>query len=114
MNALVLDTNIVSYLMRGDTRAEAYSERLQRATLAVSFMTVAELYEGAFKASWGERKLGELEETLKTYLVVPFSDAMCRSDTRTQPRHTRAPVRCRRESTPWCRESEGRFPARRA
>ena len=40
MNVLVLDTNIVSYLMRGDTRAELYRRHFEGMTLAVSFMTL--------------------------------------------------------------------------
>jgi len=49
---LVLDTNIVSYLMRGDTRAEKYRGHIEGKTLAISFMTVGELYEGAYRGGW--------------------------------------------------------------
>jgi predicted nucleic acid-binding protein len=38
---LLLDTNIVSYLMRGHTLAAAYQPLLAGETLAVSFATIA-------------------------------------------------------------------------
>lgn len=77
MDVLVLDTNIVSYIMKGDARMDVYRQHLKGKTLAVSFMTVGELYEGAFRGGWYERRLGELKELLKNYLVIPFSPIMC-------------------------------------
>ncbi len=47
MEAVVLNTNIVSYLMKGHTLAEQYRPDLEGKTLAISFMTVGELFEGA-------------------------------------------------------------------
>jgi tRNA(fMet)-specific endonuclease VapC len=41
---VIVDTDVVSYLFKGDTRAEAYRQHLRGKTLAISFMTVAELY----------------------------------------------------------------------
>ena len=78
MNAVVVDTNVVSYLMKGDTRGEPYRKHAEGKTLAVSFMTVAELYEWSFRRNWGERKLRELEERLRNYIVIPHSAEMCR------------------------------------
>lgn len=42
---VVLDTDVVSYLFKGDTRAEAYRLHLRGKTLALSFMTVTKLYQ---------------------------------------------------------------------
>ena len=44
---IVLDTNIVSYLMRGGSLAEAYAPHVQGKLLAISFITVGEMYFGA-------------------------------------------------------------------
>jgi len=77
VDALILDTNIVSYLMRGDSRAEFYRQILPGKTLAISFMTVGELYEGAFRGRWSENRLGMLKEHIKSYLVIPFSPNTC-------------------------------------
>jgi tRNA(fMet)-specific endonuclease VapC len=57
MNILLLDTNVVSYLFKGDTRALAYAPIIQGNRLAISFVTVAELYEWAAIKKWGENRL---------------------------------------------------------
>ena len=79
MDAILLDTNIVSFIFKGDSRAEAYAPYLQGQRLAISFMTVAELYQWAIVRRWGKRRFKELERTLMvSYLVLPFDVALCR------------------------------------
>jgi len=43
MNAVVVDTNVVSLVFKGDSRAERYVSALAAPDLLVSFMTEAEL-----------------------------------------------------------------------
>lgn len=52
---IILDTNIVSYLMKGGPLAEAYAPHVQGKLLAIAFITVGEMYFGAEKAT-GEKK----------------------------------------------------------
>lgn len=91
MATRILDTNIVSYLLKGHTLAEVYRPHLEGHVLAISFMTVAELFEGAFRARWGKRKREALEAALHNYLVIPATPELCqrwgqvRSERRTQP-----------------------------
>jgi tRNA(fMet)-specific endonuclease VapC len=47
MTIVLLDTKVVSYLFKGDTRATTYAPLLEGHRLAISFMTVAELFEWA-------------------------------------------------------------------
>jgi tRNA(fMet)-specific endonuclease VapC len=75
---VVVDTDVVSYLFKGDTRAEAYRQHLQGKTLAISFMTVAELYQWAYVRNWGEQRLARLEEGLHSYVVVPYDLDLCK------------------------------------
>jgi predicted nucleic acid-binding protein len=77
VDAVVLDTNIVSFLMRGDSRGELYHTHLLGKVLTVSFMTVAELYEGAYSAHWGAIKLTALERSLKKYIIIPYTARLC-------------------------------------
>ena len=78
MNIILLDTNIVSFLQKGDSRAKLYAPYLQGQHLAISFMTVAELYQWAAIRSWGERRKKQLEATLATdYTVLAFSLKLC-------------------------------------
>jgi tRNA(fMet)-specific endonuclease VapC len=89
VESVLLDTNLVSYLMRGDSRAELYRHHLEGKTLAVSFMTVAELYEGAYRRGWREDRMSRLEALIRNYVVVPFSNRTCQiwGRVRTERRH---------------------------
>ena len=78
MTTLIVDTDVVSFLLKGDTRAQLYRPHLQGRTLALSFMTVAELYQWAYVRSWGDRKLTRLEEQLHRYVIVPFDNELCK------------------------------------
>ena len=51
---------------------------LQGNTLALSFMTVAELYQWAYVRNWGNRKLTRLEEQLHQCVIVPFDNELCK------------------------------------
>ena len=78
MTTLIVDTDVVSFLLKGDTRAQLYHPHLQDKTLALSFMTIAELYPWAYVRDWGKRKLTRLEEQLHRYVIVPFDNDLCR------------------------------------
>ncbi|MBW1800971.1 MAG: type II toxin-antitoxin system VapC family toxin [Deltaproteobacteria bacterium] len=69
---IMIDTNIVSYLMRGRAEAHAYAQHLQGKLLAISFVTVGELFYGAEKARWGHQRRMKLETTLRNFLVIPY------------------------------------------
>ena len=69
---VILDTNIVSYLMKGGRLAEAYEPHLQGRLLAITFVTVGELYFGAEKKGWGEKRRRTLETNLRNFVVIPY------------------------------------------
>ena len=71
MKNLLLDTNIVSYLMRSDPLAHLYRPHLVNHSLAISFMTLAELYEGAFRGNWGTEKRRYLDEIHSLFVLIP-------------------------------------------
>ncbi len=77
MKSLLLDTNIVSYLMKNDPLARLYRPRLVDHALAISFMTVAELYEGAFRGNWGAPKRRYLDEIDGSFVVIPSDTKLC-------------------------------------
>lgn len=78
MDVVLLDTNIVSFLLKGDSRARSYAPHLRGQILAISFMTVAELFQWAFVHDWGARRMSQLEASLQNYTVLPFDIALCR------------------------------------
>jgi len=76
VSTLLLDTNVFSFLFKGHPLAEAYRPHVSGHTLAISFMTVAELFQGAFRAAWGARQIERLDLWIASYVVVPSSHAM--------------------------------------
>jgi tRNA(fMet)-specific endonuclease VapC len=78
MSIMLLDTDVVSFVMKGDTRAAAYAPHLQGNRLALSFMTIAELFQWAAIRKWGPRRRAQLEQALASYLIIPVDIAMCR------------------------------------
>ena len=75
---IVIDTNIVSYLMKGGPMANAYAPHVQGRLLAIAFITVGEMYFGAENRNWGEKKRKELETTLRNFVVIPYDHEIAR------------------------------------
>lgn len=72
----ILDTNVVSYALKSMSIAFAYSRLLTGYELCISFVTAAELYCGAEKGRWSQRRRIELDVVLQRYPVVPYSEGM--------------------------------------
>ena len=75
---IILDTNIVSYLMKGEALAELYKPHVQNCLLAISFITVGELYFGAEKGNWGENRWKRLEAKLRSFVIIPYDHEIAR------------------------------------
>lgn len=75
---VMIDTNIVSYLMKERPEVHAYLKHLQGKLILISFMTVGELYYGAEKRKWGEEKRKHLETTLRNFIVIPYDHKIAR------------------------------------
>jgi tRNA(fMet)-specific endonuclease VapC len=75
---VLVDTNVVSYIFKNDPRAAFFQPFLVNRTLAISFMTVAELFYGAYKAKWQASALGNLETHLKNYVILPYDSELAR------------------------------------
>ena len=48
MDSILLDTNIVSYLEKNDSRVEGYRRHLEGKRHVICFMTVADFIDGPF------------------------------------------------------------------
>jgi predicted nucleic acid-binding protein len=79
MKTLVVDTDVISFLFKGDTRARLYRPHLRQTLPLVSFMTVAELAQWALIRNWGTRRKEQLEAHLLRYTLVPFDRALCQT-----------------------------------
>ena len=75
---IIVDTNVVSYLMKGGVLADLYRPHVEGQLSAIAFITVGEMYYGAEKAGWGSRKRQALETTLRNFIVVPYDHEVAR------------------------------------
>ncbi len=78
METVLLDTDVVSFIFKKDTRAAFYQKHLEGKVPAISFMTVAELFQWAEVRQWGVSRRRQLEESLKAYTILPFDIHVCR------------------------------------
>jgi len=76
-NAIVVDTDVVSYVIKKDTRAELYRTHLEQRLLVLSFMSVAELYRWAATHDWGQPRRNKLRQYIGNYVVHGFNQEMC-------------------------------------
>jgi tRNA(fMet)-specific endonuclease VapC len=77
MSVRLLDTNIVSYIMKFHPLWARYSIHLTGYDLASSFQTLAELLEGGVLAGWNDVKWAMLETTLATMTILDSDLATC-------------------------------------
>jgi predicted nucleic acid-binding protein len=66
----LLDTNIVSYIFRRDSRAAPFIEYLKDHTPCIAAQTVAELHFGARRRRWGNVRYDELRRTIDRLVVL--------------------------------------------
>src|SRR5947209_2762615 len=77
MSFAVLDTDIVSFLFKKDTRANLYKDHLLGKILVISFMTLAELDRWSLERNWGQNTINKMEEHLKKFVLHPFDRSLC-------------------------------------
>lgn len=74
----LVDTDVISYLFRNDTRAEQFRPHLVGRIPAISFMTVAELDRWALQRNWGATRQQQMAQFLEPYLIVLVDRTLCR------------------------------------
>lgn len=73
MNAVVVDTDVVSLVFKADSRAEKYVSALSAPDLLISFMTEAELERWILQAKWGSERIVRFRTYMKRFVSVPSS-----------------------------------------
>lgn len=76
--SILVDTNIVVYLIAGGLKAEACAPYLDGHVLAISFQSVGELWYGAIRRELGDRKRRYLDEIVQRMTVLSVDEAMVR------------------------------------
>ena len=75
--AVLVDTDVFSYLMHGSNYASLYRPHVAGKLIAVSFITVGELYFGAYRKNWGKDRLADLKDRLRRVTIVPYDEGIC-------------------------------------
>lgn len=74
---ILVDTDVLSFLLKEDTRGDFFKPYLLHKSVAVSFITVAELYYWAYVKKWGQARIASMETRLKNYVVLPYDYSLC-------------------------------------
>lgn len=78
MARLVLDTDVASFIFKWHPEfAPRYVDLIRGSELVISFMTVAEMRQGALDANWGPRKCDVLESYLADFSVLHSDSISC-------------------------------------
>jgi tRNA(fMet)-specific endonuclease VapC len=73
ITSIVVDTDVVSFIFKQDTRADLYKSHLANNLQVISFTTVAELHQWAKRYNWGKPKQKQLDEYLRNFVIF-YSD----------------------------------------
>jgi predicted nucleic acid-binding protein len=75
---LVVDTDVASFVFKWHPQfAPQYVAIMRGSELVVSFMTLAEMRQGAMAANWGTRKRDILETYLADFAVLHSDSSLC-------------------------------------
>ena len=67
---VVIDTDVFSYLHKGSDRCGVFLPLLEGRVAALTFVSIGELWKGAYEANWGAPRIREMEEYIKNHFVV--------------------------------------------
>jgi predicted nucleic acid-binding protein len=93
LNAALIDTNVISYALKRDSRYEWYREQLHACLPCISFMTLAELHYWAEYRNWGTNAKRRMQGYLKRFVFLEVDEEMCRV-------WSQIVARCRRAGDP--------------
>jgi|SRR6516225_9996728 tRNA(fMet)-specific endonuclease VapC len=73
---MLLDTNIVSFFFRRDTRARPYERHLLGQPRYIAFVTLAELYQWVILRPFTPQNRQRLLDHVADHIVLPFDDIL--------------------------------------
>lgn len=73
----ILDTNICVYWLKGYENIEKKALEVGLENISISFITLSELYYGAYKSQKKEKNILNIEKLKKKLFVVESNDMMC-------------------------------------
>jgi tRNA(fMet)-specific endonuclease VapC len=73
MTAVVVDTDVVSFVFKNHPFGSRYDPELAGRITLISFMTIAEIERWTLQYRWGNRRIDLLRAFLHRFTVVPSS-----------------------------------------
>jgi tRNA(fMet)-specific endonuclease VapC len=73
----VVDTDVLSYQFKGDSRARFYDTHVAGQIWVISFMTLAELKWWALHRRWGRKRRNQLSAHLRRVQVYYADEDLC-------------------------------------
>lgn len=67
--AVVADTDVLSFMFKKDSRAGGYRTHLEGRSVILSFQTVAEFWRWSYQRNWGSRRQERMEGFLSQFAV---------------------------------------------
>jgi tRNA(fMet)-specific endonuclease VapC len=74
---VVVDTNVISFFFKGDTRASLYQTHLGGRLQVIAAQTRAELEFWTLINNWGQRRRTALHDYLKNFVLAEAGEAIC-------------------------------------
>ena len=74
---IIIDTDVVSFLLKKDSRAALYRPHLEGLPKIILFMTLAELRRWEFQNNWGARRIKAAREFFDDFSVVHSDEELC-------------------------------------
>jgi predicted nucleic acid-binding protein len=74
---LVVDTNVISYVFKKDTRAALYEPVLDGKLLMIAAQSLAELELMPLVNNWKKKRHAALRTYLKKYVLIEATEAVC-------------------------------------
>lgn len=71
---VVVDTDVISIVLKGHSSAAKYAALLDGKQPIVSFMTIAELKKWALKRQWGAKRIAWLDQHLQQMIVYSLEN----------------------------------------
>jgi predicted nucleic acid-binding protein len=76
-NVIVVDTNVISYIFKRDTRGTLYKPHIEGRLAIIAAQTLAELEAMPLKNGWGQRRHAELRARLKEFSLAETNENVC-------------------------------------
>jgi predicted nucleic acid-binding protein len=77
MTDYVVDTDVISFFLRHDSRAEPYKPYLEGVRPVICFMTLAEMQYGAARGGWGKARTERMLKHLQRCVVFHETVDLC-------------------------------------